>query len=258
MTIQIPTATPSVARPTDGATVVTGHGLVKRFGTGDSAVNALRGVDVAFERGSFTAIMGPSGSGKSTLLHILAGLDRPTEGWVEIDGTRLDELDDRHLTLLRRKAVGFIFQAYNLLPVLTAEENITLPLRIGGRKPERDWLDQLVESVGLADRRQHRPAEMSGGQQQRVAVARALITRPAVVFGDEPTGNLDSVSSREVQELMRRAVDELGQTIVMVTHDPAAAAVADRVLFLADGRIDGTREQPTIDEILDHLRELAR
>jgi putative ABC transport system ATP-binding protein len=258
MTIQITTPTPPVARPTDAGTVVTGHGLVKRFGTGDSAVDALRGVDVAFERGSFTAIMGPSGSGKSTLLHILAGLDRPTEGWVEIDGTRLDKLDDRHLTLLRRKAVGFIFQAYNLLPVLTAEENITLPLRIGGRKPERDWLDQLVESVGLADRREHRPTEMSGGQQQRVAVARALITRPAVVFGDEPTGNLDSVSSREVQELMRRAVDELGQTIVMVTHDPAAAAIADRVLFLVDGRIDGTREHPTIDEILDHLRELAR
>jgi putative ABC transport system ATP-binding protein len=239
-------------------TVVTGHGLVKRYGTGDSAVNALQGVDVAFERGSFTAIMGPSGSGKSTLLHILAGLDRPTEGWVQIDGTRLDELDDRHLTLLRRKDVGFIFQAYNLLPVLTAEENITLPLRIGGRKPERDWLDRLVESVGLADRREHRPAEMSGGQQQRVAVARALVTRPAVVFGDEPTGNLDSVSSREVLELMRGAVDELGQTIVMVTHDPSAAAIADRVLFLADGRIDGTREHPTIDEILDHLRELAR
>jgi putative ABC transport system ATP-binding protein len=258
MTTQIPTATPPVARPTTGATVVTGHGLVKRFGTGDSAVNALQGVDVAFERGSFTAIMGPSGSGKSTLLHILAGLDRPTEGWVEIDGTRLDELDDRDLTLLRRRAVGFIFQAYNLLPVLTAEENITLPLRIGGRKPDRGWLDRLVESVGLADRREHRPAEMSGGQQQRVAVARALVTRPAVVFGDEPTGNLDSVSSREVQELMRRAVDELGQTIVMVTHDPAAAAIADRVLFLADGRIDGTREHPTIDEILDHLRELAR
>ena len=191
-------------------------------------VDALRGVDVTFARGSFTAIMGPSGSGKSTLLHILAGLDRPTEGWVEIDGTRLDELDDRALTLLRRRAVGFIFQAYNLLPVLTAEGNITLPLRIGGRKPDREWLEQLIDSVGLADRRDHRPAEMSGGQQQRVAVARALITRPAVVFGDEPTGNLDSVSSREILALMRRAVDELGQTIVMVTHDPSAAAIADR------------------------------
>ncbi len=258
MTTRTEISTAPQARLAIRETVVTGHGLVKRYGTGDSAVNALQGVDVAFEQGSFTAIMGPSGSGKSTLLHILAGLDRPTEGWVEIDGTRLDRLDDRHLTLLRRKAVGFIFQAYNLLPVLTAEENITLPLRIGGRKPEADWLDRLVESVGLTDRRAHRPAEMSGGQQQRVAVARALVTRPAVVFGDEPTGNLDSVSSREVLDLMRRAVDELGQTIVMVTHDPAAAAVADRVLFLADGRIDGTREHPTIDEILDHLRELAR
>ncbi len=258
MTTRTPTIAPAAAPPATRPAVVTGHDLVKRYGTGDSAVNALQGVDVAFEQGSFTAIMGPSGSGKSTLLHILAGLDRPTEGWVEIDGTRLDRLDDRHLTLLRRKAVGFIFQAYNLLPVLTAEENITLPLRIGGRKPEPDWLDRLVESVGLTDRREHRPAEMSGGQQQRVAVARALVTRPAVVFGDEPTGNLDSVSSREVLDLMRRAVDELGQTIVMVTHDPAAAAVADRVLFLADGRIDGTREHPTIDEILDHLRELAR
>jgi putative ABC transport system ATP-binding protein len=256
MTTQPLTSSP--ATPATGTAVVQGHGLVKRYGAGDSAVHALRGVDVGFERGSFTAIMGPSGSGKSTLLHILAGLDRPTEGWVEIDGTRLDTLDDRHLTLLRRRAVGFVFQAYNLLPVLTAEENITLPLRIGGSKPDRRWLDRLVESVGLADRRDHRPTEMSGGQQQRVAVARALVTRPAVVFGDEPTGNLDSVSSREVLELMRRAVDDLGQTIVMVTHDPAAAAVADRVLFLADGRIDGTREQPTIDEILDHLRELAR
>jgi putative ABC transport system ATP-binding protein len=257
MTTQ-PLTTPSASAPATRDLVVEGHGLLKRYGSGDSAVDALRGVDVGFRRGSFTAIMGPSGSGKSTLLHILAGLDRPTEGWVEIDGTRLDKLDDRHLTLLRRRAVGFIFQAYNLVPVLTAEENITLPLRIGGVKPDRAWLDRLVGSVGLADRRDHRPAEMSGGQQQRVAVARALIARPAVVFGDEPTGNLDSVSSREVLALMRRAVDDLGQTIVMVTHDPAAAAVADQVLFLADGRIDGTREHPTIDEILDHLRELAR
>jgi len=221
-------------------------------------VEALRGVDVTFERGSFTAIMGPSGSGKSTLLHILAGLARPTEGWVEVDGTRLDELDDRRLTLLRRRAVGFVFQAYNLLPVLTAEENITLPLRIGHRRPDPEWLDRLIEAVGLTERRHHRPAELSGGQQQRVAVARALVTRPAVVFGDEPTGNLDSVSSREVLALLRRAVDDLGQTIVMVTHDPAAAARADRVVFLADGRIAGTRERPTIDETLDYLRELAR
>jgi putative ABC transport system ATP-binding protein len=258
MTADTLTTTPTVAAPAAVDTVVRGHGLVKRFGAGDSAVEALRGVDVAFERGSFTAIMGPSGSGKSTLLHILAGLDRPTEGWVEIDGTRLDTLDDRRLTLLRRRAVGFVFQAYNLLPVLTAEENITLQLRIGGRKPDAEWLDRLIGAVGLTERRQHRPAEMSGGQQQRVAVARALVTRPAVVFGDEPTGNLDSVSSREVLQLMRRAVDDLGQTIVMVTHDPSAAVVADRIVFLADGLIAGKREEPTIDEVLDYLRELSR
>jgi putative ABC transport system ATP-binding protein len=245
------------APDTPTTVVVRGRGLSKRFGEGSSAVDALRGVDVDFQRGSFTAIMGPSGSGKSTLLHILAGLDHPTEGWVEIAGTRLDSLDDRELTLLRRAQVGFVFQAYNLLPVLTAEQNITLPVRIGGHKPDPEWLEQLITEVGLDDRRTHRPAEMSGGQQQRVAVARALITRPAVVFGDEPTGNLDSVSSREVLELMRRAVDELGQTIVMVTHDPSAASIADRVMFLADGRISDTRERPTIDEILDHLRALA-
>jgi putative ABC transport system ATP-binding protein len=234
--------------------VVQGHGLIKRFGSGTSAVDALRAVDVAFEPGTFTAIMGPSGSGKSTLLHILAGLDRPTDGWVEIDGTRLDGLNDRDLTLLRRRSVGFVFQSYNLLPVLTAEENITLPLRIGGQRPDRDWLETLIEAVGLGDRRTHRPAEMSGGQQQRVAVARALVTRPAVVFGDEPTGNLDSTSSREILELLRRAVDEFGQTIVMVTHDPSAATIADRVAFLADGRLVGIEEHPTIDAILDRLR----
>jgi putative ABC transport system ATP-binding protein len=234
--------------------VVRGHGIVKRFGAGASAVDALRGVAIALARGSFTAIMGPSGSGKSTLLHILAGLDRPTAGWVEIAGTRLDRLKDRELTLLRRREIGFVFQSYNLLPVLSAEENITLPLRIGGTRVDRDWLDTLVDAVGLSDRRTHRPAEMSGGQQQRVAVARALITRPAVVFGDEPTGNLDSVSSREILELLRRAVDDLDQTIVMVTHDPGAATFADRVVFLADGRISGIEERPSIDTILDHLR----
>jgi len=234
--------------------VVSGHDLVKRFGAGTSAVDALRGVDVAFAPGSFTAIMGPSGSGKSTLLHLLAGLDRPTEGWVEIDGTRLDGLNDRDLTLLRRRSVGFVFQAYNLLPVLTAEENITLPLRIGGQRADRGWLETLIDAVGLGDRRTHRPAEMSGGQQQRVAVARALVTRPAVVFGDEPTGNLDSKSGREILALRRRAVDDFGQTIVMVTHDPSAATIADRVVFLTDGAIAGIEEHPTIDDILDHLR----
>jgi putative ABC transport system ATP-binding protein len=242
------------AAPISEEPVVQGHGIVKRFGRGSSAVDALRGVDVTFAPGSFTAIMGPSGSGKSTLLHILAGLDRPTGGWVEIAGTRLDELNDRELTLLRRRQVGFVFQSYNLLPVLSAEENITLPLRIGGQRVDREWLDALVDAVGLGDRRAHRPAEMSGGQQQRVAVARALVTRPAVVFGDEPTGNLDSVSSREILDLMRGAVDDLGQTIVMVTHDPGAATFADRVVFLADGLISGVEERPTIDAILDHLR----
>jgi putative ABC transport system ATP-binding protein len=250
VTEPVPGAAPAL--PT--TVVVRGHRLVKRFGTGTSAVDALRGVDIGLDRGSFTAIMGPSGSGKSTLLHILAGLDRPTEGWVEIDGTRLDGLNDRDLTLLRRRSVGFVFQAYNLLPVLTAEENITLPLRIGGQRADRDCLETLIEAVGLGDRRTHRPAEMSGGQQQRVAVARALVTRPAVVFGDEPTGNLDSTSSREILALMRRAVDDFGQTIVMVTHDPSAATVADRVAFLTDGRVAGIEEHPTIDDILDHLR----
>ena len=245
-----------VAAPA-GSAVVQGHGLVKRFGSATSAVDALRAVDVSLERGSFTAIMGPSGSGKSTLLHILAGLDRPSEGWVEIDGTRLDGLSDRDLTLLRRRSIGFVFQSYNLLPVLTAEENITLPLRIGGDRPDRAWLETLIDAVGLADRRTHRPAEMSGGQQQRVAVARALVTRPAVVFGDEPTGNLDSASSREILELLRRAVDDLGQTIVMVTHDPTAATFADRVVFLSDGAVAGIDERPTIDDVLDHLRAPA-
>jgi len=236
--------------------VVRGHELIKRYGEGDAAVDALRGVDVAFDAGTFTAIMGPSGSGKSTLMHILAGLDRPTTGWAEIDGTRLDELSDHALTLLRRRRIGFIFQSYNLLPVLDAEENIVLPLRIGGHDPDRDWLYTLVDAVDLRDRLSHRPAEMSGGEQQRVAVARALITRPAVVFADEPTGNLDSASGREVLSLLRRAVDEFGQTIVMVTHDASAAAVADRLLFLADGRIVDDHTSMSIDAILDHLKAL--
>jgi putative ABC transport system ATP-binding protein len=201
--------------------------------------------------------MGPSGSGKSTLMHILAGLDTATGGWVEIDGTRLDELNDRELTLLRRRAVGFIFQSYNLLPVLNAEQNIALPVRIGGGDPDAEWLDTLIRTVDLDDRRTHRPSELSGGQQQRVAVARALVTRPAVVFADEPTGNLDSSSSHDVLDLLRRAVDEFGQTIVMVTHDATAAATADSVLFLADGLIVDRHERPTPDEILDHLKALA-
>jgi putative ABC transport system ATP-binding protein len=237
--------------------VVSGHELTRRFGEGASAVDALRGVSVDFPPGSFTAIMGPSGSGKSTLMHILAGLDRPTSGWVEIAGVRLDTLSDRGLTLLRRKQVGFIFQSYNLLPVLNAEQNILLPVRIGGEEPDRAWLETLIETVGLGDRREHLPNELSGGQAQRVAVARALIARPAVVFADEPTGNLDSHAGRGVLELLRRAVDEFGQTIVMVTHDAAAAAIADSVLFLADGRIVDRLPHPSQGQILDHLKELA-
>jgi putative ABC transport system ATP-binding protein len=237
--------------------IVRGHGLSKRYGSGEAAVDALRGVDVAFEERSFTAILGPSGSGKSTLLHVLAGLDPPTEGWVEIEGTRLGSLSDRELTLLRREKLGFVFQAFNLLPVLSAEENVALPVRIGGDSPEPAWLEQVLGDVGLTDRREHRPAELSGGQQQRVAVARALITRPAVIFADEPTGNLDSTSSRALLALLRRAVDELERTIVMVTHDAAAAAVADRQLFLADGRIVADHEGLTSDEVLDQLKALA-
>ena len=236
---------------------VRAHELGKRYGEGDAAVDALQGVSCEFARGSFTAIMGPSGSGKSTLMHILAGLDSATSGWVEIDGTRLDTLNDRELTLLRRREVGFIFQSYNLLPVLNAEQNIVLPVRIGGDEVDREWLETLVQTVGLGDRRTHRPSELSGGQAQRVAVARALITKPAVVFADEPTGNLDSAASRDVLRLLRQAVDEFGQTIVMVTHDAGAPAIADSVLFLADGQIVDRHERPTPDEILDHLKALA-
>jgi putative ABC transport system ATP-binding protein len=237
--------------------VVVGRALTKRYGEGDVAVDALRGVDVAFAPGSFTAIMGPSGSGKSTLMHILAGLDQPTGGSVEIAGTELAALGDQQLTLLRRSKVGFIFQSYNLLPVLTAEENVLLPLRIAGERADPAWFETLIETVGLGNRRTHRPSELSGGQQQRVAVARALITRPAVVFADEPTGNLDSASGRDVLDLLRRAVDEFGQTIVMVTHDAAAAATADRVMFLADGSVVDEHAGLSVDDILDRLKALA-
>jgi putative ABC transport system ATP-binding protein len=231
---------------------------VKVYGKGQTEVRALDGVTVEFAAGRYTAVMGPSGSGKSTLLHCVAGLDSLTSGRAFIGDVDLSTLNDQKLTILRRDRVGFVFQAYNLLPVLSAEENITLPLRIAGRPVDREWFDTLVGAVGLGDRLTHRPAELSGGQQQRVAVARALITRPAVVFGDEPTGNLDSVSSREILDLMRRAVDEFGQTIVMVTHDPTAATFADEAVFLADGRVAGVQESPTIDAILDRLRASAR
>jgi putative ABC transport system ATP-binding protein len=200
-------------------------------------VRALDGVDVNIDERRFVAVMGPSGSGKSTLMHVLAGLDRPTSGTVEIAGTEVTTLDDKALTELRRDKVGFIFQAFNLLPILTAEENILLPLSLAGRTPDKEWVDKLIDAVGLRDRLDHRPSELSGGQQQRVAVARALASRPAVIFADEPTGNLDSVSSREVLELLRRAVDEFGQTVVMVTHDPDAAKSADEVIEMADGKV---------------------
>jgi putative ABC transport system ATP-binding protein len=221
--------------------IVSATDLSRRFGDGPAAVDALDGVTVAFQSGSFAAVMGPSGSGKSTLMHVLAGLDKPTAGSVVIDGTEIAALDDAALTRLRRDKVGFIFQAFNLLPVLTAEENIVLPLSIAGRKVDREWLDTLIDAVGLDDRRTHRPSELSGGQQQRVAIARALVTKPAVVFADEPTGNLDSTASADVLALLRRAVDEFGQTVIMVTHDHDAAAVADRVVELADGHVVADR-----------------
>jgi len=222
-------------------TIVSAIDLHRRYGEGEAAVNALAGVSVGFPAGAFTAIMGASGSGKSTLMHLLAGLDRPTSGSVVLDGTELAGLDDKHLTELRRDKVGFIFQSFNLLPVLTAQENILLPLSIAGRKPNQEWLDRLIDTVGLRDRLSHRPSELSGGQQQRVAVARALASRPAVIFADEPTGNLDSRASGEVLQLLRRAVDEFGQTVVMVTHDLDAAAHADRVIELSDGLVVADR-----------------
>src|SRR3954470_17302944 len=219
------------------APIVTGTEIHRRYGEGAAAVDALDGVSVAFERGRFSAIMGPSGSGKSTLLHVLAGLDRPTGGSIELDGVELTELDEGELTQLRRDKLGFVFQFFTLLPVLSAEENIVLPLSIAGREPDRDWLERLIETVELGDRRTHRPAELSGGQQQRVAVARALVSKPAVVFADEPTGNLDTKASEEVLQLLRGAVDEFGQSVVMVTHDDTAASYADRRIELVDGRI---------------------
>ena len=237
--------------------IVSARDLTRRFGEGEVAVDALRGVSVGFPQGAYAAIMGPSGSGKSTLMHILAGLDRPTSGSVEVEGTDIVGLDDRRLTELRRDKFGFIFQFFNLLPVLTAEENITLPVRIAGRKVDSEWLEQLVETVGLADRRTHRPSELSGGQQQRVAVARALITRPAVVFADEPTGNLDSTASAEVLALLRRAVDDFDQTVVMVTHDANAAAIADRVVVLVDGKVVRDEDAVDANQVLDLMKQVA-
>jgi putative ABC transport system ATP-binding protein len=236
--------------------VVVARDVTRRYGEGDAIVDALAGVSAEFSRGQFSAIMGPSGSGKSTFMHILAGLDAPTSGSVEIDGTQIVGLDDKKLTRLRRDKVGFIFQFFNLLPMLTAQENIELPLAIAGRKADPEWERSLLDAVGLSNRTTHRPAELSGGQQQRVAIARALLARPAVVFADEPTGNLDSKTSADILALLRRAADEFGQTIVMVTHDPRAAAVADRVLFLTDGVISHDSGRLTADEVLDLMKTL--
>ena len=245
-----PAANPAVAARAVRATKV--------YGKGDSAVKALDGVDAEFGTGAFTAIMGPSGSGKSTLMHCLAGLDELTSGQVLIGDVDLTTLNDKHLTLLRRDKIGFIFQAYNLVPTLTALENITLPMDLAGRKPDKEWLDQVVDTIGLADRLKHRPSELSGGQQQRVAVGRALAGRPEIIFADEPTGNLDSRSGAEILDFMRRAVRELGQTIVMVTHDPSAASYADRVVFLADGRIVDEILNPTAEAVLDRMKTFGR
>ena len=230
--------------------------IYRRYGEGDTAVEALAGVSTGFERDRFTAIMGPSGSGKSTLMHILAGLDKPTSGRVELDGVDITGLDDGELTELRRDKLGFVFQFFNLLPVLTAEENLVLPLSIAGRKPDQQWVDQLIRTVGLEDRRTHRPAELSGGQQQRVAVARALVSKPAVVFADEPTGNLDSKASADVMALLRQAVDEFGQTVVMVTHDPVAAAHADRLITLQDGKIVSDAAPGSADDVIELQKRL--
>jgi putative ABC transport system ATP-binding protein len=248
-----PTPVPSTERGAAAGVV----DATKVYGRGHSEVRALDGVTVGFETGRFTAVMGPSGSGKSTLMHCAAGLDTLTSGHAFIGDTDLARLDERRLTQLRRDRIGFVFQAFNLVPTLTAAENITLPIRLAGRKVDRDWFDHVVDSVGLGPRLRHRPSELSGGQQQRVAVARALVARPAITFADEPTGNLDSRTGAEILSFLRTAVRELGQTIVMVTHDPVAASYADRAVFLADGRVVDELDAPTADSVLDRIRHLG-
>ena len=236
--------------------IVSAQGLTRVYGEGGATVTALDGIDVNFPRGAFTAIMGPSGSGKSTLMHLLAGLDTPTEGKVVIDGVDITSLSEKKLTLLRRETIGFVFQFFNLLPMLTAKENILLPLTIAGEKPDGGWFDDLVTQIGIGDRLTHRPAELSGGQQQRVAIARALMARPTVIFADEPTGNLDSTTSAEILQLVRQSVDSYGQTTVMVTHDARAAEMADHVLFLGDGRIVKEMPRSSAHDILVAMEEL--
>jgi putative ABC transport system ATP-binding protein len=241
-------------RPTGTALAARSVEATKRYGTGDTAVTALDGVSLDLPAGRFTAIMGPSGSGKSTLMHCLAGLDSLTAGQVFIGDVELSRLSDKELTILRRTRIGFVFQAFNLVPTLTAEENILLPVTLAGGRPDRAWFEEVVATVGLADRLAHRPSELSGGQQQRVAVARALVSRPEVVFADEPTGNLDSRAGAEILSFMRSATDDMGQTVVMVTHDPVAAAYADAVVFLADGRVVDQMPGPTAQRVLDRMK----
>jgi putative ABC transport system ATP-binding protein len=248
MTVMTPVTTNTAARAV---------GVSKKYGDGDAAVVALDNVSVSMQAGQFTAIMGPSGSGKSTLLHVLAGLDRPSSGEIYLGDTEITSLNDKQLTLLRRDQIGFIFQAFNLLPTLTAAENIVLPIRIAGRKPDQLWVKSIVETVGLSERLNHKPSELSGGQQQRVAAARALASKPQIVFADEPTGALDSRSGAELLGFLRNAVQELDQTVVMVTHDPNAACYADRVLFLADGNIVDEMANPTADAVLDYMKHLG-
>jgi putative ABC transport system ATP-binding protein len=245
--------------PNEGSeTIVSARDLTRRYGSGDTAVDALRGVSLDVRAGELVAVMGPSGSGKSTLMHLLAGLDQPTQGTVEIAGNDITTMSDTELTKLRRAHIGFVFQFFNLLPMLTAEENITLPLRIAGKKVDEEWLGRVLGQVGLDERRSHRPAELSGGQQQRVAIARALLSRPSVLFADEPTGNLDSTTSDEILEVLRAAVEGYGQTTIMVTHDAKAAAIADRILFLADGVIVRELGRATSSEVIDALREVTQ
>ncbi len=255
MTVTVPDA-PSPAAPPPSA-AARAVGLTKTYGSTDTMVRALDGIDVAFERGRFTAVMGPSGSGKSTLMHCMAGLDRPTSGRVFIGDEEISTLDDSGLTRLRRDRIGFVFQSFNLVPTLTAEENILLPADLAGRPADRGWFDELVTQLAIGDRLSHRPNELSGGQQQRVACARALIGRPELIFADEPTGNLDSNSSMELLGFLRRSVSEFGQTISMVTHDPRGAANADRVVFLADGKVVGDLEAPTAESVLERMKDLG-
>ena len=243
--------------PPAGDVVVAARDLTRRYGEGDTAVDALRGVSLDVRAGELVAVMGPSGSGKSTLMHILAGLDKPTAGTVEIAGTEITQLGDTDLTRLRRKHIGFVFQFFNLLPMLNAEENVLLPLSIAGEKPDRAWLAELLEKTGLAKRRAHRPSELSGGEQQRVAISRALITKPTILFADEPTGNLDSRTGGEILDLIRDSVDAYGQTIVMVTHEPRAAAIADRILFLADGLIVKELTRASAEDVLAVMSQIS-